>query len=644
MQDSQTTPFPPPPPSYQRPRRTRWWIPVVIILGVIVLFFAALAGFIGFFVSKIETKHKDVSVRDNTVLLLDLSGGLDEYNAPMTFNFGDQKKGTSLFDVLTAIQKAKTDDHIKGIYYRAGGAGFGMAKLNELRDALVDFRTSGKFVYAFLESGSKAHYYLASAADSIFMPQEGMLELNAYGASAPFMKGMFDKIGVEWHVQQFEEYKSAAESMSRTNWSAPAKEEVRALIDQRVQMFVSSVAQGRHMTEDKVRATLDRGLYTADSAKAQGFIDRIVMENDLRTDIAKRLSPSDSSEEPSLRMVSISNYDGGDRLSKSSIDSKNTIAIVYASGAIYAGKNDNPFDQENIYAKNLIKELKKAREDDDITGIILRIDSPGGSVIGSEEIWAEILKTRKVKPVYASMSDVAASGGYYIAMACDTIIAHPATITGSIGVILAIPNVAGTLDRIGVTIDTVSAGASSQFMNPMMKFSEADKNTLRDLSAPIYRRFVQRVADSRKKSFEETRLVARGRVWTGEAAKKAGLTDVSGGLIASIDLMKQRLGVEKGKKVNIVTFPEEIDNLAGLLKMFGIDDNSGDDDEEATASQNASVQHLLAGLTSKATPLEQVWKTLPLPMQQQLFHAARLTDIGMHEHSMVMMPTSIAVD
>lgn len=644
MQDNQTAPFPPPPPMYQRPRRSRWWIPVVIILGVIVLFFAALAGFVGLVVSKLETKHKDVSVRDNTVLLLDLSGGLEEYKAPMTLNFGDKGHGTSLFEILTAIEHAKTDDHIKGIYYRAGGAGFGMAKLNELRDALVDFRSSGKFVYAFIESGSKAHYYLASAADSIFMPQEGMLELNAFGASAPFMKGMFDKIGVEWHVQQFEEYKSAAESMTRSNWSAPAKEEVRALIDQRASMFVSAVAQGRHLSEEKVRATLDRGLYTADSAKAQGFIDRIVMENDLRTDIARRLNPKDSSDEPSLRLVSVANYDGVEDHDNSSVDKNNTIAIVYASGAIYAGKNDNPFEQENIYAKNLIKELKKAREDDDVTAIILRIDSPGGSVIGSEEIWAEIIKTRKVKPVYASMSDVAASGGYYIAMACDTIVAHPATITGSIGVILAIPNVAGTMDKIGVTIDTVSTGSSSQFMNPMMKFSEADKTTLHDLSAPIYRRFVQRVADARKKSFEETRLVSRGRVWTGEAAKKAGLVDVSGGLQTTIDMVKKRLGVPAGKKVNIISFPEEIDNLAALLKMFGVDDGSSDDDEETQASQKASVRQLLAGLTSSATPIEQVWKTLPYPVQQQLFHAARLTDIGMHEHTMVMMPTTVSVD
>lgn len=644
MQDSHTAPFPPPPPMYQRPRRSRWWIPVVIILGVIVLFFAVLAGFVGMVVSKLEPKHKDVSVRDNTVLLLDLSGGLEEYKAPMTFNFGGQKNGTSLFNILTAIQHAKSDDHIKGIYYRAGGTGFGMAKLNELRDALIDFRSSGKFVYAFIESGSKAHYYLASAADSIFMPQEGMLELNAFGAAAPFLKGMFDKIGVEWHVQQFEEYKSAAESMSRSNWSAPAKEEIRALLDQRVSMFVTAVAQGRHMSEDKVSATISRGLYTADSAKASGFIDRIVMENDLRTDIARRLNPKDSADEPSLRMVSVANYDSGDRLEKSSVDKNNTIAIVYASGAIYAGKNNNPFDQENIHAKNLIKEIKKAREDDDIKAIILRIDSPGGSVIGSEEIWAEIIRTRKVKPVYASMSDVAASGGYYIAMACDTIVAHPATITGSIGVILAIPNVAGTMDKIGVTIDTVSTGSSSQFMNPMMKFTEADKATLRNLSAPIYRRFVQRVADARKKTFEETRLVARGRVWTGEAAKKAGLIDVSGGLMTTIDMVKKRLGVAEGKKVNIVIYPEEVDNLSALLKMIGIDNGSGDDDDESEASQPAAVQHLLAGLTSKATPLEQVWKTLPYPIQQQLFHAARLTDIGMHEHSMVMLPTVMTID
>ncbi|HCN04572.1 MAG TPA: hypothetical protein DIS79_03045, partial [Bacteroidetes bacterium] len=226
MQDNQTPSPLPPPPYYAQPRRrTRWWIPLLIIGGVIFVFFAAIIGFVAFIGAGISGGSEPVRVKNNTVLLVDLSGGIPEYKPQMRFSFGGSSStGPSLLDMLTAIREAKTDDNIKGIYYRAGG-GAGMAKLTEIREALLDFKSSGKFVYAFIETGSKAHYYLASVADSIIMPEEGMLDFSAFGANGLFMKGMFDKLGVEWHVEQFEEYKSAAEMMSRDSWSAPAQEE-----------------------------------------------------------------------------------------------------------------------------------------------------------------------------------------------------------------------------------------------------------------------------------------------------------------------------------------------------------------------------------------------------------------------------------
>ncbi|MCX6140479.1 MAG: S49 family peptidase [Candidatus Kapabacteria bacterium] len=222
MQDNQTpSPIPPPPGSGYGPRRkSRWWIPVAVIAGLLIIIVAVFGVFVNMIVSNVDAPQKSVDVRDKTVLIVDLSGGLPEYKPQMAFNFGnDGPSGPSLLDVLSVLRKAKTDDHIKGIYLRAGGGGIGMAKLAEVRDAILEFKSSGKFVYSFIEMGTKAHYYLATTADSIFMPQEGLLEFNAFGASAPFMKGMFDKIGVTWHVEQFEEYKSAAESMSRENWA-----------------------------------------------------------------------------------------------------------------------------------------------------------------------------------------------------------------------------------------------------------------------------------------------------------------------------------------------------------------------------------------------------------------------------------------
>ena len=642
MQDNQTSsPIPPPPGTGYGPRRrSRWWIPVAVIAGLLIIVVVVFGAFISMIVSGIDAPEKAVDVRDKTVLIIDLSGGLPEYKPQMAFNFGgDGPSGPSLLEMLTALRNAKTDDKIKGLYFRAGGAGIGMAKLSEVRDALVDFKTSGKFVYAFIDMGSKSHYFLASVADSIFMPQEGMIEFNAFGASAPFMKGMFDKIGVTWHVEQFEEYKSAAESMSREKWSEPAKEEIRAILTQRTDMFVTAVASGRKLSETQVRGLMNIGQYVPDSLLANGLIDGFSRESELKERIHFRLNPDDSTEHPSLRTLTVSQYLSS-KSEKTEDVSDHGIAIVYASGAISSGKNSNAFDASGIYSKTLIKDLRAARDDDDVDAIILRIDSPGGSAYGSDEIWAEIREIRKKKPVYASMSDVAASGGYYIAMACDTIIAHPATITGSIGVIMAIPNFAGTMGKIGVTVDTVSSGASSNFLNPLMPSTDLDKKQLHAFGEGIYRRFVQKVADSRKKDFEATRLLARGRVWTGQAAQSVGLIDVSGGLQDAIRLVKKRIGVSADTKVHLSIYPEKIDNIAAILRMFGI----GEEDDDNTEARAAISKHVLNSITGSESATVQLMRSLPVGMRQQVKHAAQLAEIGLTEHSMVMMPMIVPVE
>ena len=642
MQDNQTSsPIPPPPGTGYGPRRrSRWWIPVAVIAGLLIIVVVVFGAFISMIVSGIDAPDEAVDVRDKTVLIIDLSGGLPDYKPQMAFNFGgDGPSGPSLLEMLTALRDAKIDDKIKGLYFRAGGAGLGMAKLSEVRDALVDFKTSGKFVYAFMDMGSKSHYFLASVADSIFMPQEGMIEFNAFGASAPFMKGMFDKIGVTWHVEQFEEYKSAAESMSREKWSEPAKEEIRAILTQRTDMFVKAVATGRKLSETQVRGLMNVGQYVPDSLLAHGLIDGFSRESELKERIHFRLNPDDSTEHPSLRTLTVSQY----LSSKSEINedvSDHGIAIVYASGAISSGKNSNALDASGIYSKTLIKDLRAARDDNDVDAIILRIDSPGGYAYGSDEIWAEIREIRKKKPVYASMSDVAASGGYYIAMACDTIIAHPATITGSIGVIMAIPNFAGTMGKIGVTVDTVSSGASSNFLNPLMPSTDLDKKQLHAFGEGIYRRFVQKVADSRKKDFEATRLLARGRVWTGEAAQSVGLIDVSGGLQDAIALVKKRIGVSADTKVHLSIYPEKIDNISAILRLFGI----GEEDDDNAEARAALSKHVLHSITGSESANVQLMRSLPVGMRQQVKHAAQLAEIGLTERSMVMMPMIIPVE
>ena len=624
----------------QQPRRrSRGWIIAGVIIGIVVVAIGVFGLMIGMFLSSFETEQK-VDVTDKTVLVLDLSKGVPEYEPPVAFSFGSDESGPSLRDIVTSIERAKTDENIHGIYIRSGIAVAGMAKLSEVRDALIDFKKSGKFIYAYMEMGTKGGYYLATVADSIIMPQEGMMEFNAFGTSAPFMKGMFEKLGVSFHVEQFEEYKSAAETMNRDRWSEPAKEAIRALLQQRSDVFVDAVSKSRKLASEEVIALMNRGLYIPDSLLAHGLIDAMMREAELKERIHRRLNPDDTTAHPSLKTISLAKYVHSFDLNGKDERAEKSIAIVYASGAISPGKNANPLDASGIYARTLIRDLRAARDNDNVDAIILRIDSPGGSAFASDEIWAEIREVRKTKPVYASMSDVAASGGYYIAMACDTIIAHPSTITGSIGVIMSIPNFTGSVAKVGITIDTVSLGPSASFMNAGLPLTDGDKKTLRAFGQGIYTRFVQKVAESRKMDTAAARKLARGRVWTGTAAKEAGLVDVLGGLDVAIATAKKRIGVGANDDVNIVLYPKQIDNLSALLKMFGIEKDDEDDAEVRTALRSA----LLSKITGTVPAAEQIYRSLPAGTRSQVKHSLQLTELGLTERALMMLPMTVPMD
>jgi protease IV len=645
MQENNTSNPVPPPPGYSgmQRKRSKWWIPLAVIAGLLVIIIAIFGVFVSYVVGSFEditSDKKQVSVKENSVLALNFTQGISEFDDSPPLDFSGEGKGNTLMEILSAINSAKTNNKIQGIYYKAGGSNIGMAKLSEIREALIDFKSSGKFIYAFIETGGKSHYYLASVADSIFMPEEGMMEFNAFGATGMFFKDLSGKLGVSWHVEQFEEYKSAAESMSRTNWSEPAKQELHELIDHYSDVFVQAVSSARKLPANQVLSALDRGLYTPDSLLSAGLIDGYAREHEVRIKMARRANPKDTSSDPKVRMVSVSSFQNWIENNDEDIDKNHKIAIVYASGAITSGKNSSPFGSDGIKSGSLIADLKKAAKDDEVDAILLRIDSPGGSAIASDEIWATIKEIRKKKPVYASMSDVAASGGYYIAMACDTIIAHPTTITGSIGVIMAIPNLAGTMDKIGVGIDTISLGKSSGFMNTLRPFSESDKASLRALGAGIYKRFVQKVADSRGKSFEDTRALAKGRVWTGVAAHERGLVDILGGMQTALKAVKRRIGVDENKKVYVKIYPEKEEGIEAILRMFGLGDN--DDDSETSSSSQLTTT--LKSIFGSPSQVEQIMNTLPPVAKSQLKHSVKLAEIGLNEHAFVMLPAHIPLN
>lgn len=640
-------------PYYAPPQkqRSRWWIPVVVLLSVIggafvgvILLGVGFASFIGGFASSFGANDTKVTVKANSILYLNFEGGVKEYTSGSGGLFGGEADGVALMDVLTAIKGAKNDENIKGIYYKPNGV-VGFAKQREILAALEDFKASGKFLYAFLPGGAERDYYTAIPSDSIFMPQEAMFEFNGFGGSTAFLKNMFEKLGVEWQVVQREEYKSAGETYNRTGYSAPAREEVRALIDQRYKLFVSDVARLRKLNESAVGAMLQRGIYDPDSLKSLGLIDGFATDLQMKAKLKLKVFGSDTTDKK-LNLLGIKDYANHARAeNKKEVEKDKEIAIIYGSGVIRSGRSTGIGGQD-IASGSFVRELRHAADDESIKAIILRIDSPGGSVQASDEIWHEILRAKAKKPVYASMSDVAASGGYYMAMACDTIIAYPETITGSIGVIAAIPNFAKTCDKIGVTVDTITTGRASLFMDPTIPVSEDDKKHLESLIQSFYERFLERVAQSRHTTPEKIREVAKGRVWTGEAAKANGLVDVTGGLYKAIEIAKKRLGVPENKGVRIHIYPEHEDDVLAIIRMFK--KGSDEDDEDDASSQRMQTREDIQTLTKQFVQAQnpawqETWKAMPQHLREQLAYTLEVMAVSRREQVLATLPWVVEI-
>jgi len=616
---------------YDRPRRkSQWWIPLLIIGVILVLilgFFITIFGFIGAAFEK-----EQIVVRENSVLYLSLNN-VQEYYADNPFELFSQSGGrANYFDLIHSIKRAKNDDNIKGIFYVVKmETGLSPAKAAELQSVLEDFKTSGKFIYSFIQVGAERNYYNALPSHKIFMPDEGLLEMNGFAINGLFFKDALSNLGMEFHVMQYEDYKSAGESFSRNKYSDSARHQLQVVLQSRYDDFINSIVKYRKLDEKQVRAAISNGIYSADSLKHYGFIDDIMTEDNvklmLKEEVFGRLDDADK-----LNFININRYaNSRDNTPKTDLaDCNQQIAIIYAVGGITHAKSDGGWSNEvSVRSEEFISFLRKAREDDDVKAIIIRIDSPGGSVIASDDIYNEIIKTRAIKPVFASLSDVAASGGYYIAMACDTIIAHQESITGSIGVITMINNLSGTLNKLSISTDTITTGPAANFLSPFEKMKESDKKQLNNISESIYRRFVLKAAESRSKSYDEMRIFAKGRIWLGSDAKKHNLIDVQGGFLTALDLAKERIGVPTDKKVIIKTFPSKEESLKSLLRLFGLEQ----DDEPSV-----NVRSLAKSLGVSPTDFIGYWGLLPAEMRQQIIYTYQLVEMSNQENTLLAIP------
>lgn len=528
------------------------------------------------------------------ILTADLNGGLVDGPNEDTLSRLLVGSKTSLRDAVEALERAAGDPRVKGLYIRLGDDSMALAKVQQLRDAVRAFRAKGKFALAFAESfgelgpGTRP-YYLATAFDEIWLQPLGSVGLTGLRAEVPFLRGTLDRLGIEAKFDHRSEYKSAMNSLTDTEMTAPQREETEALLDSAEMQIVEGIAEARKLTPDAVKGLIDHGPFLAEDALNQKLVDRIGYRDEAVTRLHERTGSG-------AEIVRLSRYLRG---AGRPHDSGPAIALIYGTGLITRGGSGNSLTGDEASAAKLTRAFRDAFRDSAVRAIVLRIDSPGGSAVASETIWREVLRAReRGKPVIASMGDTAASGGYYIAAPADKIVAEPATITGSIGVLAGKLVVGGLFRKLGISMDSAERGANAGMYSLTQDFTPEQRQRLEGFLDETYRGFKHHVAAGRHLSEDAVEAVAKGRVWTGADAKAKGLVDELGGYDAAFRLAKEAAQIPADSPFKIVTYPREKDTL----EM--ISDRLLDKDSDSSGESSAAVERILGGLRAIAGQLD----------------------------------------
>lgn len=558
---------------------------ILIITSILVAL--VLAALLGLAVLLAAFGQRAPNIRDNSVLVLRVAGPLPDYVAddPLRKLFGGPEE--SITNLVLQFRKAKVDNRIKAVVLDINMSGAGWAKAEELRDAVTDFRSSGKQVFAYMELGMNKEYYLASACDRIYLAPPGELFINGLAADVMFFRGSLDKLGIYPDIYQIGKYKSVGDTFTRTDMSEAHREFINSLLDDLFNRYVEAIAKARGKTPEEVRAIIDNSPYGALKAKEAGLIDSASYRDELDKEIKSKLGYKDSDE---LRVVRGSEYR---EVSPESLgfNKGERIAVIYATGNIGSGRSDNsPTGDQSIGSDTLAKALNDARDDNAIKAIVLRVDSPGGSGLASDIIWHAVESAKQKKPVVVSMSDVAASGGYYISAGASRIIAQPSTITGSIGVVAGKPVMKGFYDWIGVSNEYVLRGKNAGMFRETEKFTPDERAKFEEwIKTTYYNDFVPKVAKGRGKEPAYIDSVGQGRVWTGSQGKDNGLVDEFGGLDRAVAIAKQLANIPADKEVNRVILPYPQTFLQQLL-------NTGD----STSAEQQQERAVFAALPEDA--------------------------------------------
>lgn len=546
-----------------------------IVLGLALIVVVAAAIIVSAF------RGNRPSIRDNSVLALRISGPLPDYvpDDPIRRIFSGQPQ--SLGSLLAQFRKAKVDKRITAVMLDIDMSDAGWAKSEEIRWAIEDFRTSGKPVYAYMETSLNKDYYIATACDKVFVPPSGELFTIGLAADVMFFRGSLDKLGIYPDMYQIGKYKSAGDTFTQKEMTPAHREVINSLLDDLYGRYIEGIAKSRSKSPEDVKALIDNAPFSAKQAKDAGLIDGALYHDEVEKELKKRLGYKDSDE---LAIARAGDYR---QISQESLglNKGERIAVIYAAGDITSGKSTfSGSGQETIGSDSLVKTINEARDDKTIKAIVLRIDSPGGSGLASDIIWRALELAKAKKPLVVSMSDVAASGGYYIACNANKIVAEPSTITGSIGVVGGKPVIKGFYDWIGVTNEYVLRGKNAGMFRETEKFSDTERQKFVEFIGSTYDDFITKVAKGRSKEKTYIDSIGQGRVWTGRQGKENGLVDEYGGLDKAIEVAKQLANLPADKGIQRVIMPKPPSFFEELLNSGGDGDDAG-----AQANQQAAI-------------------------------------------------------
>lgn len=500
-----------------------------------------------------------------------------------TFIFSSQVK--TLRSITKEIDKIRKDDQVAGVLLKIEGLGIGWAKLQELRDKITQLRSDGIEVISYLESGGNAEYLLACAADRIVLMPAGMVGLTGLRAEVMFFRGLLDKLDIKADMYAVGKYKSAIEPYIRDSMSEAQREAMNAILDDLYAQQVEMIANGRGEIDATLAAELiGQGPFTAEEAYQAKLVDAVQYYDELVESIEERGKEkieivSEYGKKPA-ESPELTGFAGFMKLfsvlasskQPTSGEGKPKVALIYATGPIMSDAPTSPFTTGQVMTPSeMEKALREAREDSDIQAVVMRVDSPGGSAVASDAIWREVLLTQREKPLVVSMSDVAGSGGYYIAMAAGTIVAEPGTITGSIGVLGGKLNLKGLYNKVGLTKEVITRGQNANLYSDYGDFTPTERERLQKLLETIYQDFVRKAAEGRDKTEAEIHELAQGRIWTGKQAKEIGLIDELGGLDTALAIAKQQVGLDPADEIDIIRLPKPKTIFEALIEDMEMD-------------------------------------------------------------------------